>query len=717
MKHLNDQYYGGNRLKEVGAPIECTDAANKEYVDAATNRPAAGKDIRYEPIVPFDYVQLQYLSNAASTRLDTGFALDCNNIEMEITVEAKTGSWYIFQSRENSNERTNGIAGASSGAKIQFGFSGTTIVSGISRTAGRTYTVIAKAKHGNSSIYVKEHETGEEDYKTGTYTFVPDASNLFLWGNAAGNSVASGNKVLRARLWKNDVIVMDYIPAKTTVNDVEITGFYDRVSQTLKTTVVGSVTAGDVVSPTEKVISVVPNVPTKTSELVNDKGYITESDVPNADWNATSGLAQILNKPGIGKVVRGCHLQQDGRLVEDKINPVRTDEELYLVTFDSNTIPSHWIVCDGDVVVDYTAPNVALSMFQKDDVCLFLGKYKTFIDHFTQQEQTSLELQLLLHSRWGSMIATKQDALPSLTNNAGKVLTVNNDETGVEWVNQSGGGTAPKETMRVTCSTDTATQIKDVTIAGYEPKDGDLISVYFSNNVGIRAQLRINSNITCNILSLGTAIDTGIIKAGDTATFSIDRSSSPGKAYLLSIDRASVVAATMPEIPDELNDLSDVSVALPANRRVLIYDSTEQKWVCEKIYYTFNVIYTYNSTTGTFTVTGIYRDGGEPVTYSEIIQQLNTGRPVRCTLSTSDTGSDSRPVPIGFYLYPRDDTNNGVFTNTYYDKMIMLNGNQNDEWYLTSTSIIPNRVKVYSGTAAPSNSLGSNGDIYIQIQS
>ena len=35
MKHLNDQYYGGNRLKELAAPVEGGDAANKEYVDAA----------------------------------------------------------------------------------------------------------------------------------------------------------------------------------------------------------------------------------------------------------------------------------------------------------------------------------------------------------------------------------------------------------------------------------------------------------------------------------------------------------------------------------------------------------------------------------------------------------------------------------------------------------------------------------------------------------
>ena len=45
-----------------------------------------------------------------------------------------------------------------------------------------------------------------------------------------------------------------------------------------------------------------PTIPTATSDLTNDSGFITLSDVPaqvNADWNAVSGAAEILNKPTI----------------------------------------------------------------------------------------------------------------------------------------------------------------------------------------------------------------------------------------------------------------------------------------------------------------------------------------------------------------------------------------------------------------------------------
>ena len=49
-------------------------------------------------------------------------------------------------------------------------------------------------------------------------------------------------------------------------------------------------------------LSNLPTIPTLTSELTNDSGFITIGDVPaqvNADWNSVSGASEILNKPTI----------------------------------------------------------------------------------------------------------------------------------------------------------------------------------------------------------------------------------------------------------------------------------------------------------------------------------------------------------------------------------------------------------------------------------
>ena len=43
-----------------------------------------------------------------------------------------------------------------------------------------------------------------------------------------------------------------------------------------------------------------PSIPTKTSDLTNDSGFLTAQ--VNADWNASSGVAEILNKPALSAV-------------------------------------------------------------------------------------------------------------------------------------------------------------------------------------------------------------------------------------------------------------------------------------------------------------------------------------------------------------------------------------------------------------------------------
>ena len=63
------------------------------------------------------------------------------------------------------------------------------------------------------------------------------------------------------------------------------------------------------------------NKPDTISHFINDKGYITAADVPtqvNADWNATSGAAEILHKPDLNEYAKTTDLTNFVTKTEDE---------------------------------------------------------------------------------------------------------------------------------------------------------------------------------------------------------------------------------------------------------------------------------------------------------------------------------------------------------------------------------------------------------------
>ena len=92
----------------------------------------------------------------------------------------------------------------------------------------------------------------------------------------------------------------DYNDLANTPNlaPVATSGSYNDLTN--RPNLVSVATSGDYNDLTNK-----PSIPTTVGELTNDAGYITLSQVPaqvNADWDATSGSAQILNKPNLAPV-------------------------------------------------------------------------------------------------------------------------------------------------------------------------------------------------------------------------------------------------------------------------------------------------------------------------------------------------------------------------------------------------------------------------------
>lgn len=68
-----------------------------------------------------------------------------------------------------------------------------------------------------------------------------------------------------------------------------------------------------------------PDIPTKTTDLTNDSRFITIDDVPNPDWSSTSGKSQILNKPTIPSKLSQLANDQDFITFEDIPPQVNAD--------------------------------------------------------------------------------------------------------------------------------------------------------------------------------------------------------------------------------------------------------------------------------------------------------------------------------------------------------------------------------------------------------
>ena len=181
--------------------------------------------------VPDGYTMLDSVSNRTQSTCDvnTGVYVDVDDVELEIQVSAKTGSWYIFQSQETQNSTIWGISGANSGAKISFNWGGLVLQSNITRTSGKTYYVKATAKNGNATLYVKDITNNVEDTVTDTYVYGSGPTSWFgIFGTERNPSLAAGNAVYFAKMSVGGKQVLDAIPAQRQSDSVN--GFYNKIN-------------------------------------------------------------------------------------------------------------------------------------------------------------------------------------------------------------------------------------------------------------------------------------------------------------------------------------------------------------------------------------------------------------------------------------------------------------------------------------------------------
>lgn len=144
----------------------------------------------------------------------------------------------------------------------------------------------------------------------------PEDANYIGIGIANGNnfcsitSAAAGAGVtmsFSAATGDPELAVKNPLPA-SAIGDAAKVLTVDNTGAAVWAAAQAPISAGTGISITNNVVSVDNTVamksdlPTATSDLTNDSGFITLSDVPaqvNADWNSSSGASEILNKPTI----------------------------------------------------------------------------------------------------------------------------------------------------------------------------------------------------------------------------------------------------------------------------------------------------------------------------------------------------------------------------------------------------------------------------------
>lgn len=303
-------------------PLDLSDAV----ANTLTSVKAFGGTGLGENTIPSEYTEVEYVQNAANTLVKTGTSIaNSDNFKMDIVATATTsGAYYIFQSRDivgttgQTSSPITGISGSVTGLQIGGAMGdGNYIISDIVRTgrSGHQMNIVFECVNGNTSLYVKDLDTNEDDTKTGTYTISDlnrGSTDVCLFGNdatltgsASANRLAANGKVYYAKLWKNGVLALDLVPAKRK-SDVAV-GLYNRVNGQFLTATEGSLSAGNEVLPTPSDPMDIYCNNGKTSVLDHTNWNVITNPTSQAGQgiyiNTTNGRWYSSNDRGAGAII------------------------------------------------------------------------------------------------------------------------------------------------------------------------------------------------------------------------------------------------------------------------------------------------------------------------------------------------------------------------------------------------------------------------------
>ena len=148
--------------------------------------------------------------------------------------------------------------------------------SNVTITKDHVYTVrgVFNKNTGAASLYVLDETTGVENVVSDTLNANFKNHSIFLFPNTyQGSYMANGTHVYHVVIRKNGRTVVDYIPVERDSDNT--VGFINTVNGEFVTATEGAFAAGQTSTDEDYTLSV-EGIPTKTSDLINDSGFITQ---------------------------------------------------------------------------------------------------------------------------------------------------------------------------------------------------------------------------------------------------------------------------------------------------------------------------------------------------------------------------------------------------------------------------------------------------------
>lgn len=280
-----------------------------------------------------------------------------------------------------------------------------------------------------------------------------------------------------------------------------------------------------------------PTIPTKTSDLKNDSGYITGVDINSQKptYTAASSNQELTSGETIstafGKIAKA---------VSSLISHIGSTSNPHKVTASQVGLGNV-----GNFKAVSTVANQGLTEAEKAAARANMDAGSSSANGTVTSVATGAGLTGGTITESGTIKAKlKSETLSSLTatdrsTTSNREYPVELDKDGnlavnVPWANTTYSNASLGQGYG-TCSTAAATTEKAVTLSNYALVINGVVTVKFTNAVPASATLKVNGKDAKAIYHKGAAIAAGVISAGDTATFMYNGS----QYHLIALDKTS----------------------------------------------------------------------------------------------------------------------------------------------------------------------------------